>query len=94
MTAVSFTDHGIVVDAQLIGERFGIDPATVPELMRLGTITSRSETGEGEDAGRHRLTFFFQGRALRLTVDSSGKILANSLLDLPGREARESAADA
>lgn len=85
LTGVSFTEDGIVVDAEIIGRRFGVEPGSVPELMRSGTMTSRTESGEGEDAGRHRLTFFYRDRALRLVVNDSGEILANTLIDLPPR---------
>jgi hypothetical protein len=46
--------------------------------MRAGAITGRTERGEGEDAGRFRLTLFHGGRALRLTVDAGGDILSRA----------------
>ena len=48
------------------------------EKMRNGEITSRSETGIGEDAGNTRLTFWYQGRRVRLTCDSAGNVLKTS----------------
>ena len=78
MSSVSVTADGFLVDAEELGTAFDLDPATVPESMRAGEITSRCETGLDEDAGRWRLTFYCGGRALRLTVDGSGTILARS----------------
>ena len=70
MSKIDLTEQGFIVEAQELAAAFGIEPGRVPELMRENRITTRCETGEGEDAGRHRLTFFFQHQALRLTVDA------------------------
>jgi hypothetical protein len=49
--------------------------------MRAGRITSVSERGTGDDAGRHRLTFFSEHRRFRVTVDESGAIIQRSAID-------------
>ncbi|MBK0327511.1 hypothetical protein I5535_09395 [Rhodobacteraceae bacterium F11138] len=85
MTGITPSPDGFTVDAEIIGKGFGLDPADVPGLLRSGQITSRSETGIDDDAGRFRLTFFHLGRSLRLTVDTDGKILARSSFDSPAR---------
>lgn len=85
MNEVSITDSGIVVDARVIGAGLGLDPAEVPDLMRSGRLTSRSEVGQDEHAGFHRLTFYHEGRALRLTVDASGQIVKQACFDAPRR---------
>lgn len=87
MTGVTPTEDGFVVDAQILGDGFGLDPARVPELMRAGAITSRSEIGQDTDEGRFRLTFFHGGKGLRLTIDSQGEILGRSSFAVPDREA-------
>ncbi|SFT99180.1 DUF6522 family protein [Sedimentitalea nanhaiensis] len=85
MIRVTPTPDGFTVDAEIIGNGFGLDPEQVPGLMRTGQITSRSETGVDADAGRFRLTFFYAGRSLRLTVDPQGRILSRSSFDSPIR---------
>ena len=85
MTDVIRSDDGFTVDACLIGDALGIDPAHVPALMRQGRITSRCETGEGADAGRFRLSFFHGARTLRLTISTDGTILKRALFDSPAR---------
>lgn len=85
---VTLSDTGFEVEAALIASAFGLDPASVPDLMRAGAITSRCETGVGEDEGRWRLTFFHKGRALRLTVDATGAILLRATFDVGGRGSR------
>jgi hypothetical protein len=58
MGGIVIEDDGVSVDAEVLGEAFGLAPAQVPALMREGAITSLFERGEGEDAGRMRLSFF------------------------------------
>ncbi|MEZ5748319.1 DUF6522 family protein [Celeribacter baekdonensis] len=50
-------------------------------------MTSLSEAGEGEDAGRWRLTFCHQGRALRLIVDARGEVLGRTTFPIGSRNA-------
>ena len=85
--AISFDGDRFLVPAELIAKAFDLATADVPEGMRHGTITSRSETGMEEDAGRWRITFFYNGRALRLTIDAQGEVLKRALFDAPGRTA-------
>ncbi len=65
----------ITVPAELLATSFGIEPAEVSEMMRSGDITSRSETGEGEHAGRFRVTFWYGARQVRLTCAEDGTVL-------------------
>lgn len=85
MADITRTDSGFEVDAGLLGSSFGIEPAQVPALLRAARITSRFETGEAEDAGRYRLTFYYGGRGLRLTVDADGALLKQATFDMPHR---------
>jgi hypothetical protein len=73
------------VDAALIGELLDLAPSDVQALMRAGKITSRCERGEGDHAGRYRLTFFHACRRARLTVDAAGRIIRRSIIDYGGR---------
>lgn len=63
------------IDASDLAELLGLTPAEVQAKMRDGEITSRLETGEGEDAGRMRLTFFHDGTRVRLTCCDDGTVL-------------------
>lgn len=75
--------EGFVVDAGLLAEVFGLVPEEVRVRMQDGRITSRCETGVGEDAGRWRLTFYHGGRACRITVDASGAVLGRATIPAP-----------
>jgi len=83
MTQVEIGENGFVVDAEVLAEAFGIEAADVQPRMQSGALTSRCEQGVDEDAGRWRLTFYHNGRALRLTVDVSGEILGRARFDAP-----------
>ena len=72
---VNLTETGATVDAHDLGPLLGLKPAEVPAKMRSGEITSQSETGIGEDAGRVRLTFWYAGQRVRLICDAEGIVL-------------------
>lgn len=72
---VEMVDGQFLVAAELVAAAFDLTTEEVRAGMQAGTITSRTERGEGEDAGRHRLTFFHQDRAYRLTISDDGTIL-------------------
>ena len=81
-------DDTIQVDATIVGQSLGLEPLEVQRLMREGKLTSTCERGIDEDEGRYRLTFFHEGRRLRLIIDNAGRIIRRSLVDfglLPAR---------
>jgi hypothetical protein len=79
MISVTADNSEFGVDASVIGEGLGLDPARVLEAMRERRITSLCERGVGEDAGRSRLTFYFGRRRLRLVIDQAGNLLDRSI---------------
>ncbi|WP_019954275.1 DUF6522 family protein [Yoonia vestfoldensis] len=85
------TEHGLTVDAADLGPLLGLSPADVPVLMRAGDITSQSETGIGEDEGKIRLTFWYDGQRVRLVCDTEGNVLTTSRVPVR-RNARSSLA--
>lgn len=86
MGEVSVTENGFVVDAGVIAEAFGITAEQVRADMRGGRITSRSETGAGNDAGRWRMTFYRDDRAFRLVVNAEGHVLSRGSFPVTRRE--------
>ena len=83
MTSVEFDDNGFVVDAEILAQAFGIAPSEVQGLIRSQAMTSRCEKGVDEDEGRWRLTFIYQNRAFRMTVDNTSRILSRAKFDVP-----------
>lgn len=72
------SDDGMTINAADLARLLELPEADVKRMMRAGTITSRFERGEGEDAGCFRLTFFEGDRRIRLIVDGSGEVLQTS----------------
>ena len=83
---VEIGEDGFVVDAEVLAGAFGIEAPDVQMYMQTGIITSLCERGVDADKGRWRLTFYHGDRALRLTVDGLGNILARSTFGRPGRQ--------
>lgn len=72
------TPDGFEIAAADLGSLLDLAEAEVRAAMRGGRITSRIERGEGEDAGRFRVTFFSEQRRVRLIVDDEGTVLQQS----------------
>lgn len=85
MTTIEFEEGALKVDATIIGQCLGIEPARVPGLMREGKITSLCERGIDDDAGRYRLTFFYENVRFRLVVDEIGNVVQRSTIDFGAR---------
>ncbi len=67
----------ITINAQDLAPLIGCAPAEVPQLMRAGRITSTFEKGEGEDAGRFRVTFRYGTTRVRFTCAEDGTVLSH-----------------
>ncbi len=93
MTRVERDGEGFVVDASLVAEILGLDVARVREGMQTGAITTMCEAGQGEDAGRWRLTFLHDGAACRLVIDAGGTVLRRSSFPVRTREAQQAGAE-
>lgn len=85
MSTVSFSGDDIEIAADVVAAAFGLDTAALREAMRAGTITSRAERGEGEDAGRWRLSFFSTNRRVRFTCDTGGAVISTDTIDFADR---------
>lgn len=81
---VALTESGATVDAHDLGPLLGLDPSEVPAKMRAGEITSQSEQGVDEDAGRVRLTFWYAGQRVRIICDAQGTVLKTTRIRSAG----------
>ncbi|MEQ8868816.1 MAG: DUF6522 family protein [Silicimonas sp.] len=86
MSDIEKNGDRFTVDAHVLSETFDLSLEETKGKMRGGHIVSLCESGEGEDAGLWRLTFRYQGRALRLTVDADGNTLSRSTFPVGGPE--------
>jgi hypothetical protein len=73
------------VDAAVLARGLGVDASLVPGLLHAGQITTFCERGVDDDRGRFRLTFFHEGKRLRLVLDELGRVLRQSTIDFGDR---------
>lgn len=63
-----------LLPAEMLAERFGWPTETLRGMMRRGLVSSRVERGEGEDAGRWRLSVRCGNRRWQAIVESDGSV--------------------
>ena len=64
-----------VLEPTALAEKLSIPPEDLRRCLRLGLVTSRVETGEGEDAGLRRLTVRCGAAVWRAVIDADGRIV-------------------
>ena len=80
-------DGRVTIDAHDLAPLINCAASEVPGLMRSGEISSVFETGEGEDAGRFRVTFLYQGTKVRFTCTDDGTVLSQIRTQAPPKGA-------
>ena len=78
---VHFEQGALTIDAAVIGRGLNDEPSLVPVRMREGRITVLCERGYADDAGRYRLTFFYENQRFRIVVDEEGNAIHRSTVD-------------
>ena len=78
---IKIADGAHQVEASVIAAGLDIETDRVVVLLRSGEITSKSEQGIGEDAGFHRLTFYYGNRRFRVIIDETGQIVRGSTVN-------------
>jgi len=63
-----------VLDGALVAQRFGFSPERMRVVMDRGFVHSRVEKGEGEDAGRWRLTLRLGARVWQGVFTADGRL--------------------
>jgi hypothetical protein len=79
---VEIADGGFVIDATALGALLDVAPADIPALMRTRAITSLCERGLDANQGEFRLSFFYRRRRAWVNIDTSGRVLRRSVIDL------------
>ncbi|WP_299844162.1 DUF6522 family protein [uncultured Paracoccus sp.] len=69
-------DGRIIVEAAELAPLLGLDLAEFQSQMRSGQIATGTEEGQGEDAGRFRVTFTSSQWKLRLTCAADGTVIS------------------
>jgi Family of unknown function (DUF6522) len=69
--AIEIGDNGVVVDAALVAGNLGLSVDAFWRDLRRGLVYGIVERGEGEDAGRLRLTFNYRAQSWSVTVEET-----------------------
>jgi len=69
--AVSHSEDGFTVDAEFIAGKLGLSPEIFWREVKSGIVYSIVERGEGEDAGRVRLTFRYRTISCSITLEDT-----------------------
>ena len=67
-------DGSIVVPAERIAAALGLAPDLFMLKLRGGFVSQRTESGVGEDEGRHRVTFVYRDRRVVALIDATGEV--------------------
>ena len=67
--AITLSEDDFVVDAKLVAEKLGLSPEVFWQEMKRGIVYGVVERGEGDDAGRARLTFRYRARCWSMTLE-------------------------
>ena len=67
--AISVSDDGFVVQAELIAEQLGLSPEAFWREVKRGIVYGVVERGEGEDQGRTRLSFRYRARSCSVILE-------------------------
>jgi len=78
----------VVVAPAMLAQRLSIPEAALRRLMQDGRVTSVVEVGEGEDAGRRRLSVRCGDTVWRAVVDAGLTVLEEETFDLRFRRWR------
>ncbi|MGC1496555.1 MAG: DUF6522 family protein [Sulfitobacter sp.] len=75
---IDLTQPNPTIDAADLAKALELNAPDVKSLMRDGQITSQFETGIDENAGSHRLTFWYGDIKVRFTCDEYGLVVKTS----------------
>ena len=75
---LDLTNGQVTVDATDLAPLLEVVPEVLRAQMRNGEVRILSETGEGDDAGKQRVTFWTNQWRVRLTCDADGTVVKQS----------------
>jgi hypothetical protein len=67
--AITLSEDGIIVEAELVAAKLGLSREVFWQEMERGIVYGVVERGEGDDAGRARLTFRYRARSWSMTLE-------------------------
>jgi hypothetical protein len=70
---VSHSEDSFTVDARIVAGKLGLSPEVFWREVKRGIVYGVVERGEGEDAGRLRLTLRYRARSWSTTLEDTGQ---------------------
>ena len=67
--AILVPEDDFVVEAERVAEKLGLSPESFWREMKRGIVYGVVERGEGEDAGRIRMTFRYRARSCTVMLE-------------------------
>lgn len=71
--AIIHSEDGFIVEAELAARKLGLSPDAFWREMKRGIVYGVVERGEGDDAGRTRLTFRYRARSWSVTLEDTAQ---------------------
>lgn len=68
--AILVPEEDFVVEAEVVAEKLGLSPESFWREMKRGIVYGVVERGEGEDAGRIRMTFRYRARSCTVMLEN------------------------
>lgn len=80
--AVQDKADDIEIDGARVARGLRLEVAVFRRLLDAHKIRVLCERGTGEHAGLHRVSFYHEGRRVRLVVDAAGNLVRGSAMPL------------
>lgn len=69
-----------IIDAELLAQKFSVQPGLFRRHLRTGFVSSSVETGIGADEGCRRLSVRYGNRVWRAVVDTDHNMLSEEMM--------------
>lgn len=73
VNGITQSEDGFVVAAELVAGKLGLSPDAFWREMKRGIVYGVVENGEGDDAGRTRLTFRYRARSWSVILEEMAR---------------------
>jgi hypothetical protein len=70
---ITHSEDGFVVDAKLVAGKLGLSADAFWQEMKRGVVYGVVERGEGEDAGRMRLTIRYRAQSWSMILEETAQ---------------------
>jgi hypothetical protein len=72
-TSIAYSDDGFIIEVETVARNLGLTPDAFWREMKRGIVYGVVERGEGDDAGRTRLTFRYRAQSWSVTLEDTAQ---------------------